>query len=250
MKKNRMMRLASILLVCVLLTTSVISGTFAKYTTSTNGEDTARVAKWGVTLSVDTESLFATSYGTNLAPAAKNEAGNDIAITVNAAGTPAPDVVAPGTGGAMVFSIVGEPEVAAKVTVSFTDISSIHVPQGAVVIGPSADDKNAEAYYPIKWTLKRSDTKPTDWENVTEKKLNGVTLAAVAAYFSDETTGINGNYDANTNLEEVFGYYQLSWEWAFENAVTGVNALDTYLGDQSTPQNEAFVLNINVEQIN
>lgn len=47
MKKNRMMRLASILLVCVLLTTSVISGTFAKYTTSNNASAQARVAYWG-----------------------------------------------------------------------------------------------------------------------------------------------------------------------------------------------------------
>ena len=56
MKKNRMMRLASILLVCVLLTTSVISGTFAKYTTTASGSDTARVAKWGfatTTLAID-----------------------------------------------------------------------------------------------------------------------------------------------------------------------------------------------------
>ena len=47
MKKNRMMRLASILLVLVLMTTSVISGTFAKYTTSGNAYDQARVAYWG-----------------------------------------------------------------------------------------------------------------------------------------------------------------------------------------------------------
>ena len=47
MKKNRMMRLASVLLVCVLLTTSVISGTFAKYTTSNDAQDEARVAYWG-----------------------------------------------------------------------------------------------------------------------------------------------------------------------------------------------------------
>ena len=47
MKKNRMMRLASVLLVCVLLTTSVISGTFAKYTTTNTASDEARVAYWG-----------------------------------------------------------------------------------------------------------------------------------------------------------------------------------------------------------
>ena len=47
MKKNRMMRLASVLLVLTLLSTSVISGTFAKYTTSVTSNDKARVAKWG-----------------------------------------------------------------------------------------------------------------------------------------------------------------------------------------------------------
>ena len=47
MKKNRMMRLAAFLLVCVLLTTSVISGTYAKYVSTTTDSDSARVAKWG-----------------------------------------------------------------------------------------------------------------------------------------------------------------------------------------------------------
>ena len=52
MKKNTMMRLAAVLLVGVLLTTSVIGGTFAKYTTSDDATDTARVAKWGVTINL------------------------------------------------------------------------------------------------------------------------------------------------------------------------------------------------------
>ena len=50
MKKNRMMRLASSLLVAVLLTTSVISGTFAKYVTEDSAQDSARVAKWAFTI--------------------------------------------------------------------------------------------------------------------------------------------------------------------------------------------------------
>ena len=49
MRKNRMMRLASVLLVLCLLTTSVISGTFAKYVTTVGGRDEARVARWGFT---------------------------------------------------------------------------------------------------------------------------------------------------------------------------------------------------------
>ena len=62
MRKNKMMRLASALLVAVLLTTCAISGTFAKYVSEATADDTARVAKWGwgsTTLSID---LFATSY--------------------------------------------------------------------------------------------------------------------------------------------------------------------------------------------
>ena len=47
MKKNTMMRLASVLLIVTLLTTSVISGTFAKYTTSATANDSARIAYWG-----------------------------------------------------------------------------------------------------------------------------------------------------------------------------------------------------------
>ena len=48
MKKNRMMRLAAFLLVCVLLTTSVISGTYAKYVSTATATDTAKVAKWQI----------------------------------------------------------------------------------------------------------------------------------------------------------------------------------------------------------
>lgn len=47
MKKNYSMRIASMLLVLVLLTTCVISGTFAKYVTTGSANDVARVAKWG-----------------------------------------------------------------------------------------------------------------------------------------------------------------------------------------------------------
>ena len=48
MKTNKMMRIASVLLVAVLLTTCVISGTFAKYTTTSTAEATAKIAKWQI----------------------------------------------------------------------------------------------------------------------------------------------------------------------------------------------------------
>jgi hypothetical protein len=62
MKKNKMMRLASALLVAVLLTTCAISGTFAKYVTKAYGTDQARVAKWGFETTLLTVDLFKDLY--------------------------------------------------------------------------------------------------------------------------------------------------------------------------------------------
>ena len=111
MKKNRMMRLAAFLLVCVLLTTSVISGTYAKYVSTTTDSDSARVAKWGFgTASIAFEDLFAASYE-NVA------AGSDELA-----------IIAPGTAGSVSFAFEATgsaPEVAYKIVVD-TDGSGIH----------------------------------------------------------------------------------------------------------------------------
>lgn len=122
MKKNKMMRTASALLVATLLTTSIISGTFAKYATEASGKDSARVAKWGVTAMVS-GSLFGTNY------VAKNEDGtsNEISAvytgSVDSAasgseGKSTDNIVAPGTKNStgVKISISGTPEVANKVT--------------------------------------------------------------------------------------------------------------------------------------
>lgn len=86
MRKNKFMRAASGLLVAVLLTTCVISGTFAKYTTSATGSDSARVATWGFdknNASITLDNLFSDTYD--------NVKGVDS------------DVIAPGTTGSANF---------------------------------------------------------------------------------------------------------------------------------------------------
>ena len=60
MKKNRFIKLASGLLVLCLMTTCVIGATLAKYTTATDTQDSARVAKWGVRISAAANSAFKT----------------------------------------------------------------------------------------------------------------------------------------------------------------------------------------------
>ncbi len=109
MKKNKFMRLASALLVLTLLSTCAISGTFAKYTSSNNASDSARVAKWGYgTSTVVFADLFSATY-TNVNADAK--------------------VIAPGTEGNATFTFAPnasiDTEVAYKLDVEATTGSSI-----------------------------------------------------------------------------------------------------------------------------
>ena len=112
MKKNTMMRVASILLVAVLLTTSAISGTYAKYITTDSAKDEARVAKFGVVASIQ-GALFGPTYDAATA-------NNIISWGVNTETVSASDkanVVAPGTtGDTLTFSVKGTPEVSTMVT--------------------------------------------------------------------------------------------------------------------------------------
>ena len=117
MKKNKMMRLASAMMVTTLMTTSVISGTFAKYTTQDSGSDVARVAKWGVELQV-----VGDLYGSKYLPTTQNIAtasGTDISVHGKADASTDENVVAPGTKSVDGFSffLKGTPEVDSKVTV-------------------------------------------------------------------------------------------------------------------------------------
>ena len=91
MKKNKMMRIASVLLVAVILTTCAISGTFAKYVSSKDSFDTARVAYWGFNpATMNITNLFANAYETTVLGDAD----------VNAL----TDVIAPGTTKSASFS--------------------------------------------------------------------------------------------------------------------------------------------------
>lgn len=57
MKKNRTTRLVVLVLFLAIITAVIISGTFAKYTTSVNGTGSATVAKWAVALKANGESF-------------------------------------------------------------------------------------------------------------------------------------------------------------------------------------------------
>lgn len=114
MRKNKMMRLASALLVLTLLTTSIISGTFAKYTTQDSAGDVARVAKWGVVLQA-----AGSLYGTNYQKSSNTITNGTEGISVEGIQIADTNVIAPGTKNekGMSFSINGTPEVSTFVQV-------------------------------------------------------------------------------------------------------------------------------------
>ncbi len=114
MKTNKFMRIASVLLVAVVLTTCAISGTFAKYTSSTTANDSATVAKWSITLGgkdIQTQKDEVTFGLFDTINDSDNE--NDETDVVDTK-------IAPGTAGSFDLKVKNASEVTAKYTISFS----------------------------------------------------------------------------------------------------------------------------------
>ncbi len=156
MKKNRMMRLASGLLVAVLLTTSMIAGTFAKYTTQDSAKDSARVAKWGVELQV-LGSLYGDEYSSNTGKPITTVEDPDF---ISVKSSDSSKVLAPGTesDGGIAIKLTGKPEVSSRVTAVIESQNiflnagtygvMVGVPEGKVTTENFADD----TYYKLDGT--------------------------------------------------------------------------------------------------
>ena len=124
MKKNNMMRIASVLLVAVLLSTCVISGTFAKYTSSATGEDTARVAKWDFKINGATANSSNT-FEFDLFKTINDTKDGATEADINPAdGT----IIAPGTKGSFDIVLKNDSEVTAEYTIDYTVTNTANIP--------------------------------------------------------------------------------------------------------------------------
>lgn len=120
MKKNKMMRIASVLLVAVLLSTCAISGTFAKYTSSTTATSTATVAKWDVKLE---NKAFSDTITFNFAETWKDtRTSQDEVLNVTQ------NMLAPGTSGSFSLDVTNSSDVNAKFNMSFDFTSLAGIP--------------------------------------------------------------------------------------------------------------------------
>lgn len=237
MNRNRLMKASAFLLVSTMATSCFVGSTFAKYVSEGEGEDSARVAKWGVEVTV-TGDGFKTEYGKD--DYESNVVGNTVISSTTE------KVVAPGTKGTFGgVKISGKPEVAVKVeTTATVDLSGWNV----------AND--GEFYCPLKFTIGEKTINGLDYSKGTAGEEASFESAIKDAIQKATTKEL----EANTDLSTVGDDITYSWEWPFEES-TGTaadqdNELDTLLGnnaadgDTGNDPTISITVNTKVTQIN
>ena len=219
MRKNKMMRLASALLVAVLLTTCAISGTFAKYTTSVTSDDNARVAKWGFEPStMDLENLFLGSY-------------------TNVVSNNGEDVIAPGTEGYTSFAF------------EFDGTNGTNGPEVAYIFSVKVEatcDDAILANPNVLWKLDNNDW--GTWDKM---------IADITA-LSGDASG-SKQYAPNTlpaGFTDADETHTIYWKWIFdENAAnkevgtTNQDVLDTAMGNDDVLAKCSIKITITATQV-
>ncbi len=226
------MRVAGLLLALVLVTSCFVGGTFAKYVRYGGGQDHARVAKFGVTVTAAGD-VFAKEYDAK-DPTVQDYNGQVIAKSVISSGDDK-KVVAPGTANSdiLTVSVTGTPEVAVEVKYE------AHVTFNESLTEPDNwKDKDGKYYCPLVITVNGTAYKGLDYASTAE--------------FEDAVEGainsLTKKYPANTDLSQSGSKsVAISWEWPFE--VMGADGKvdhtfdvkDTYLGDQAAAGKAATV---------
>lgn len=216
MERNKLIRAGSVLAAAAIISTSAVSGTFAKYVTEGKGNDSARVAKWGVTVTAQGDGAFKTKYDNETNPTVVSESNVK--------------VVAPGTSGTLAaVSITGKPEVDVKVEYSAPDGKELFTVGDNWVYKTGASG-NSSFYCPIEITVGSNSIKGLNY--TTADDFESAVVTAIEGY--------NQTYDAGTDLSNSAAP-SISWKWAFEGAtgtaVNQDNVKDTYLGDLAADKN-------------
>lgn len=227
MKKTGFMRAALLLLVLTLITSCFVGGTFAKYTTSASGTDTARVAKFGVQIRAN-GGTFAKEYATDDNTVAGTIAKSVVSTREN--------VVAPGTRGDMAkMTLSGTPEVAVRVGYTARVTVSDWTVDGAF-------------YCPITIKVKGED------ENLVICGLDYTDAGQFARAVENKIAAFSANYAAGTDLSNAgVTAPEVSWEWVYEGNGTHQNnqtdAKDTALGNAAAPATITLEIETTVTQI-
>lgn len=223
-KKNWTLRAAVLMFALVLITSCFVGGTFAKYVTSGSGTDSARVAKFGVTVTASGD-LFAKEYATD---------DQTVVGTIAKSVISTDKVVAPGTesnGDFVAATVTGTPEVAVRVSYKL-DTATLQL--------ENWKDGDGQFYCPLVFKVKTPDgnTVISGMEFQTAEAMKAALVNAVAAYTKDYAPGTDLSGKAADTLA-------ISWEWPFETGTDADkpanNVKDTFLGDEAAAGRAATV---------
>jgi hypothetical protein len=219
---------------------ALVGGTYARYKTDGKSTDFANVAKFGVSVTIDSTGTFSTEY--------KN--GSD-AVIVKASGEQR--IVAPGTSGTLADAkVTGTTEVAVRVAykLEFEGVDNWTV----------GSDDDASAYFPIVFTVGgktyRMGASPStgDTENVYSSLGNEDGLLKAVEGAVEKTW--TAEYAPNVTLASQVTDNVLSWEWPIAGSGEGAyqtDEKDTALGKAASGGTAVpkigFKLTVTVSQI-
>lgn len=209
MKRNKLFLLGLFVVFAAVLSLSLVSSTFAKYVTAGEAADSARVAKWGVTVLANSSEIQTLEVGGT----AENQVKLDAEMELLAPGTQLNNLAD--------FAITGTPEVA--VNVSYT--------ANLVLTGWEADGY----YCPLEITVNETTFKGTSYATAGEFETAVETAIA----------NLSDNYEVGENLADALAP-QIKVVWAFTG---NDDIKDTVLGDASTAPTLALVITATVTQI-
>lgn len=227
--KNNMIKVVAVLAILSMITACFVGGTFAKYTTSADSEDAARVAYWGFqsSNSMDIEGLFSSEY-------------------TNVESVNGDDVIAPGTEGSTTFSFAWDESTSARGTAV-----GVTGPEVAYTFGVSIEedcDSLIKENKNIQWKLDNGEWGTWDELVASLKALSGE--ADGEAEYAPNTLP-----DAFTANDDV---HTISWQWLFEGTDTYTvdgntltqDEFDTYMGNAEVLDDCSIKIKITATQIN
>jgi len=204
MKNIGIQRFAALLFVLTLTTSSLVAGTYAKYTQVVTGAGEARVAKFAFNLKDGTGTFTQSQVGEatfNIFSYTDTGVYND--------GVNVEKFIAPGTTGTFTLTIENLSEVDVTAAFALTETNAGNIPIYYTV--------GAE---PQRYSAVLTGTYDTD-----------KTYGNLAALKTAMETAVAGTLEATDGVTPTTASVTLKWTWAFETAGTGQSdSLDTALG--------------------
>ena len=225
-KKNWALRAMFLALAFTLISTCLLGGTMAKYTTTGSGTYKARIAKWGVEVNATGFGFFSDTY------AKDDDSYTLVTNTVISAGGTSDKVVAPGTSGsAGTITISGTPEVASRVTFAVDTTAS------GIFVGTNKTAwtvANSVAYEPILWSVSGSGITP-----VTDGTFADL-LTALGQFKVD--------FEPNVSIATALNTVNITWKWPYSVNATNDDR-DTFLGNYGANYTIVLAFDVVVTQI-